>query len=212
MPISLRERGREDRHTLAPFGAPSPGLGEGAPGTPEVSTFPARAEPATCQGPSSPSCPGQGAAPGPNPGCAPLPTSWGVGGSPCCSQPEADTPGPALPSAAPPPLSSSSPKVGKPFPAPGGEDCICESAGQSGRLAPGPQLREGPGRRRLQGAWGPPWAKRHGGAGGWPPARQDSSLSAAAPSSRGGGGVPPSPWKRGHGQRAEAMQSSLETL
>lgn len=48
---------------------------------------------------------------------------------------------------------------------------------------------------------------------GGPLPPQDSSLSAATLSSWGmgrGGGVPPSPWKRGHSQRAEAMQSSLE--
>lgn len=48
---------------------------------------------------------------------------------------------------------------------------------------------------------------------GGPLPPQDSSLSAATLSSWGmgrGGGVPPSPWKRGHSQRAEATQSSLE--
>ena len=46
---------------------------------------------------------------------------------------------------------------------------------------------------------------------GGPLPPQDSSLSAATLSSWGmGRGVPPSPWKRGHSQRAEAMQSSLE--
>lgn len=199
MPISLRARGREDRHTLAPFSAPSPGLGWGAPGTPgedprdqEVSAFPSLGlsqPPASAHPPHLVLERGQPQDPTPAvPLCQP---AGGVGGSPCCSQPEADTPGPALPSAAPPPLSSSSPKMGKSFPAPGGEDWICESTPQSGRPAPGPQLREGPGRRWPQGAWGPAWAIRHPGAGGWPPARQDSSLSAAAPSSQGvGGGCP----------------------
>ena len=193
MPISLRARGREDRHTLAPFSAPSPGLGWGAPGTPgSLCISSTGAEPATCQSPSSPSCPGQGAAPGPNPGCAPLPTSWGRGAAPAVHSQRQTLQAQLCPQqlllpSVPPALKWVSPSQ------PPGERTASVRAARSQGARPqdlsSERARVGAGFRELGALPGPcATVERDGGAGGWPPARQNSSLSAAAPSSRGVGG------------------------